>query len=118
MQRSSVSYNLLPMHKPAAAGSAARETTVRESLHDALLEGAATARDLSKLVGIPEHDVASHLEHVERSLSHKGETLVVDPAACLDCGFEFTRRHRFTRPSACPNCRGRRISFPRFRVVR
>jgi len=118
LQRDSISYSLLAMHKPATAGSAARDTTVRESLHQALLEGSATARDLSKLIGIPEHDVAGHLEHVERSLSHKGEILVIDPAACLDCGFEFARRHRFTRPSGCPNCRGRRISFPRFRIVR
>jgi predicted Zn-ribbon and HTH transcriptional regulator len=106
------------MHKPVPAAAEARDATVRESLHQALLEGPATARDLSRLVRIPEHDVVGHLEHVERSLSHKGETLVVDPAACLDCGFEFARRHRFTRPSGCPNCRGRRISLPRFRIVR
>jgi predicted Zn-ribbon and HTH transcriptional regulator len=93
-----------------------RDTTVRESIRRALLDGPATARDLSKRVHIPEHDVASHLEHLERSLKHKGETLVIEPPACLDCGFTFTHRHRFTRPSGCPNCRGRRISLPRFHI--
>lgn len=100
----------------APGDSAPRQTTVRESLHEALLAGAATARDLSKRVGIAEHDVAAHLEHLERSLKHRREVLVIEPPTCLDCGFAFTRRHRFTRPSACPNCRGRRITLPQFRI--
>jgi len=95
-----------------------RHLSVRESMRRALVGGPVTARDLSRLVGIPEHDVASHLEHLSRSLRHTGEQLCIDPAACLDCGFAFTRRQRFTRPGACPQCRGRRIRFPRFHVVR
>ncbi len=106
------------MPRQAPAAPPARDTTVRESIRRELENRAATARDLSRLIGIPEHDVAGHLEHVERSLSHRGETLVVEPAACLDCGFEFAHRHRFSRPSGCPRCRSRRISFPRFRIVR
>jgi hypothetical protein len=93
-----------------------RDTTVRESLREALLARPATARDLSKLVGIAEHDVPAHLEHLERSVKHRGEVLVIEPPTCLDCGFTFTRRHRFTRPSGCPDCRGRRITLPQFRI--
>ena len=93
-----------------------RHLSVRESIHRALLDGPVTAHDVSRLVGIPEHDVASHLEHLSQSLKHTGEDLRIDPAACLDCGFEFTRRQRFTRPSGCPICRGRRIRFPRFHI--
>lgn len=89
---------------------------MRESLRQVLLDGPATARDLSKRVGISEHDVANHLEHLERSLTHKGERLVIDPPRCLDCGFVFAHRHRFTRPGSCPSCRGRRISLPEFRI--
>ena len=89
---------------------------MRESLHQALRARPATARDLSKLAGVAEHDVPSHLEHLERSLKHQGEKLVIEPAACMDCGFTFTRRHRFTRPSGCPDCRGRRITLPRFHI--
>ncbi|HVN85340.1 MAG TPA: transcriptional regulator [Candidatus Binatia bacterium] len=95
---------------------AARHATVRKDIRRILSEGPATARDLSKLVGMPEHDVPGHLEHVERSLKHTGESLVVEPPTCLDCAFVFTRRHRFTRPSHCPNCRGRRISLPQFQI--
>jgi predicted Zn-ribbon and HTH transcriptional regulator len=104
------------MHKRAPALPHARDTTVREGLHEALLAGPATARDLSKRVGIAEHEVAGHLEHLELSLKHRGEKLVIEPPTCLDCGFAFTQRHRFTRPSGCPDCRGRRITLPQFRI--
>jgi len=91
---------------------------VRQSLRDVLRAGAATARDLSREVGIPERDVAHHIEHLERSLRRTGERLAIEPAACLECGFEFARRerHRFTRPGRCPACHGRRISLPAFRI--
>jgi predicted Zn-ribbon and HTH transcriptional regulator len=101
----------------SAAESAAPGSTVRERILEALRDGAVTARDLSQLVGIREHDVAAHLEHVEHSLKHRAETLVIEPSVCRDCGFAFTQRHRYTRPGSCPNCRGRRISLPRFWVA-
>ena len=89
---------------------------MRQSLEQALRGAPVSARDLSQLVGIPEHDVADHLEHLERSLKRRGDTLVLESPVCLDCGFTFTHRHRFTRPSTCPDCHGRRISLPRFRI--
>jgi predicted Zn-ribbon and HTH transcriptional regulator len=97
---------------------AARITTIRDSIHRVLLDGPASARDLSKLVGISEREVGDHLQHLERSLRHKGETLLIAPPICVDCGFEFNQRHRYTRPGRCPKCRGRRISLPLFRVAR
>ena len=95
-----------------------RETTVRRSLRVVLLEGDATARDLSRRVGIAERDVAEHLRHLERSVRRSGERLVVEPSVCLSCGFTFTHRerHRYTRPGRCPGCHGRRISLPAFRI--
>ena len=93
-----------------------RELSIRESIHKALLDGPVTARDLSRTVGVREHDVPQHLEHLKRSLKHQGQVLVIEPPVCLDCGFEFTQRDRYTRPSGCPKCRGRRIALPRFRV--
>jgi predicted Zn-ribbon and HTH transcriptional regulator len=104
------------MHKRSPVGPRGRDTTVREGLHAALLAGAATAHDLSKRVGIPEHEVAGHLAHLERSLKHTGEKLLIEPPTCLDCGFAFTQRHRFTRPGGCPDCRSRRITLPQFRI--
>ena len=107
----------MPRHTPRPE---VRQATVRRSLREALLAGDATARDLSRCVGIPERDVAEHLRHLERSVRHAGERLVVEPSVCLSCGFSFTHRerHRYTRPGRCPECQGRRISLPAFRIVR
>jgi predicted Zn-ribbon and HTH transcriptional regulator len=94
-----------------------RGETVRETLRRILREGGpATARDLSQAAGIREKDVAAHLEHLARSLAHRGERLVVEPASCLACGFAFGGRTRLTRPGACPRCRSTRIDPPAFRV--
>jgi hypothetical protein len=93
-----------------------RATTVRHALREVLAAGPATARDLSREVGIPERSVADHLEHLARSLRHEGLTLAVEAPACLDCDFVFAHRdrHRYSRPGRCPRCHGRRITLPRF----
>ena len=95
----------------------ARALTVREALRRALLEGFATAKELSARVGVRERDVAEHLAHLERSLQAKGERLVVDPARCLACEHVFRKRERLSRPSACPRCRSTRIDPPAFRIA-
>jgi transcriptional regulator len=99
-----------------ARGPAPRGETMREALRRALRAGRATARDLSGEVGIREKDVAEHLEHLARSLEHRGERLVVEPAACLACGYVFRERSRLSRPGACPECRSTRIDPPVFRI--
>jgi len=76
-----------------------------------------TAREMSVRVGVPEKQVAGHLEHLRRSLKAGGERLRVDPPRCLDCGFSFRKRERLSRPSRCPVCRGERLDPPRFALV-
>jgi transcriptional regulator len=75
----------------------ARGETVREAIRRSLLAGPATARDLSTEVGVREKDVAEHLAHLQKSLAHRGERLVVTPAACIACGFAFRERERLSR---------------------
>ena len=94
----------------------ARSHTVRQDLALALHGGPATARDLSKLVGISEKDVAGHLAHLARSLRAHDEELHVVPSACLDCGFAFAKREKLARPSRCPRCKGKRLSLPEFAI--
>jgi predicted Zn-ribbon and HTH transcriptional regulator len=101
------------MAEPNAPES--RAETIRASLRAALREGASTLRELSGAVSVGEKDLVAHLEHLERSLRHSGERLVVEPARCLACGFEPDRR--FTRPSRCPQCKGNRLAYPRFSIV-
>jgi predicted Zn-ribbon and HTH transcriptional regulator len=90
--------------------------TLRQEIERLLREAPRTALDLSKLVGIPEHDVPGHLAHLERSLRHRDGSLVVEPVHCLGCGFRFADRKRFTRPGRCPECHGRRLTLPRFSI--
>lgn len=91
-------------------------STVRHQLHGELLEGPLNARELSARVGVSEKEIAQHLEHLGRSIRHQGERLIVEPAACLSCGFTFRKRQKLTRPTACPQCRSERIEAQRFAV--
>ncbi len=93
-----------------------RAETVREAIRRALLTGTATARDLSVEIGLREKEVAEHLAHLARSLPHRGERLVIEPATCIACRFAFADRARLTRPSACPRCRSTRIDPPALRI--
>lgn len=90
--------------------------TVRDRIRAALEQGPHTSLQLSQAVGIPQGQVAGHLEHLARSLPHQGLVLVVVPACCLACGFVFEERRRMARPSRCPQCRSERIEPPRFSV--
>jgi predicted Zn-ribbon and HTH transcriptional regulator len=90
---------------------------VRAALRDALRAGPLTARELSARVGVPEKQVAGHLEHLGRSLKAAGERLKIEPARCLDCGFVFRKRDRLSRPSRCPVCRSEHLDAPRFAIV-
>src|SRR6266446_10217812 len=93
-----------------------RTRTVREAIREELLHGAATAREISERVSIPEEDVAGHLEHLQKSLRARGERLVVQPASCIACGYAFVRRARLSRPGSCPECGSTRIDPPAFRI--
>jgi predicted Zn-ribbon and HTH transcriptional regulator len=91
-----------------------RGSTLRQALLEALRGPPATARDLSQLVRISERDVLDHLEHLAESLKSE---LVVEPAECKACGFQFEGRTRMRKPSRCPECKSERIAPPRFCVA-
>lgn len=101
-----------------ADGSPGRTQTLRQALLALLREGPRTTFELSRLARLREKEVATHLEHVTRSLRHGDERLVVTPAMCRGCGFVFRDRRRLTRPSGCPRCRAETVEAPRFHVER
>src|SRR5687767_8291820 len=90
------------------------EDTPRARLRAFLVDGPATARELSQKAGIAEKEVLHHLEHLERSARARGQKLVVEPSTCLGCGFVFRDRERLAKPGSCPGCRGTPIAPPRF----
>jgi predicted Zn-ribbon and HTH transcriptional regulator len=74
------------------------------------------AIEISQEIGIKEKDVYEHLPHVARSVAVQGKNLVILPACCLDCGYVFRDRRRFTRPGRCPKCKGTHIERPAFEI--
>lgn len=98
--------------------NAERPLTIRQRMIALLEDGAMTARELSQALGIREREVYDHLGHVARSVAAQGGTLAVLPPRCLDCGYVFQDRRRFTRPSRCPRCKKSHIETPGYRLSR
>ena len=90
--------------------------TVRRLVMLELEKGLLSAREISGLVGIPEKEVAGHLEHIRQSLHRTGRRLIVRPAECARCGFIFDKRERLTWPSRCPVCKSESLHAPQFSV--
>ena len=90
--------------------------TIRQKIISLLSEAELSAREISGEVGIPEKEVTEHLTHIARSVSSQGKKIIITPANCLACGYEFENRKRFTRPGRCPQCKKSHIQSPRFRI--
>ena len=90
--------------------------TLRQRIQALLEAENMDARELSAALGIREGEVYEHLVHVERTVAAGKRRFVLHPSRCIECGFEFTKRRRLTRPSHCPQCRSSRVSQPRFEI--
>lgn len=91
--------------------------TVRQQIIDLLSAAELNAIDISQAVSVREREVYEHLRHISQSLAAQGRRLQVTPYACLTCGFTFKERHRFSRPSRCPRCKGGHIRMAAYRVT-
>ncbi len=76
-----------------------------------------TTRELSRLLGIREKEVADHLGHIGRSVASRGLVLKTEPSRCLSCGYLFPGRRRLTKPGRCPKCRESHIEPPAYRLL-
>ena len=90
--------------------------TIRQQIIELLTEQELDARELSGEVGVKEKEVYDHLAHIARSLAAKGSKLVIRPSECLQCGYVFKDRRRFTRPGRCPRCRESHLTSPRYHI--
>jgi len=90
--------------------------TVRQKIIELLSSAEMEARDLSQELGIQEKEVYDHLTHVAQSVKAEKKKLIVNPSRCLQCGFVFEDRKRYTRPSRCPKCRRSHLQNPRFQI--
>lgn len=93
-----------------------RHETVRQEIISVLSQGAASAKDISFEVRIPEKEVYDHLEHIRKTLNKTDHHLLIVPAECVKCGFVFSKRERLRKPGKCPVCKGESITEPLFSI--
>ena len=88
---------------------------LRTQLMNYLVGDGMSLNQLSRLTRKTVKELESDLNHLEKSLKHKGAKLGVDPALCRKCGFEFpsTKLHK---PSRCPECKATWIQEPKIFV--
>lgn len=87
----------------------------RKDLISLLFDRPMSLSQIARNMGESPKDVSGALAHLVRSLKHTEQKLVIDPAECRRCGFEF-RTDKFSRPSKCPQCKGTWIAEPLFSV--
>jgi predicted Zn-ribbon and HTH transcriptional regulator len=91
-------------------------STPRQAMKELLAEQPRSSLELSQLLSLSEKVVLDHLVHLARAPG-PGMRFRITPAVCKNCGFEFRKRDRLTRPSRCPLCQHQSISRPRFALV-
>lgn len=90
--------------------------TIRQQMILLLKKKDMSALDLSRILGIAEKEIYTHLPSVGRTAASKGFRLVVNPFQCLSCGFVFKNRTRFSKPGRCPECKGTHVERPTYRI--
>jgi predicted Zn-ribbon and HTH transcriptional regulator len=83
----------------------------RKDLIPLLTADPLTLRQLARLLGLKPAEVEDDLKHLARSLVHGDWRLVVTPARCRKCGFEFGP-DKLHKPSKCPECHATWLSEP------
>ena len=91
-------------------------STLRQAMKELLAEQPRSSLELSQLLSQSEKEVLDHLSHLARAPG-PGWRFKIIPAVCKNCGFEFRKRNRLTRPSRCPLCQHQSITRPRFALV-
>jgi len=90
--------------------------TIRKEMILLLAHEEMDAREISSVVGVGEKEVYTHLSHISRSVKHQRKKLIIKPAECLECGFVFEKRTRFTSPGRCPICKSEHMQNPMYRI--
>lgn len=87
----------------------------RKDLIALLRHGPMTVTQIARLVGETPGDLAEDLEHVRRSLKHTSDAMVVAPARCRKCDFEFDTG-KLRKPSKCPQCHSTWLTEPQVSI--
>lgn len=101
--------------RPSVLPMREADETTRERIREALREEPATPSELAARFDLTPSVALSHIEHVARSAEGDGETVMVAPPACTDCGFDGFD-DLLNRPSRCPDCRSEAVAEPRVAI--
>jgi len=82
--------------------------TVRRGIVQLLTEQPQSVSALARSLGLRRDDAEDELRHAIRSARAAGHNVLVVPAKCRACGFEFSE-DKLSKPGKCPECRGTRL---------
>lgn len=82
--------------------------TIRRDILQWLTDQPQSVSALARSLGLSRADAEDDLRHAIRSARAAGHDVVVAPAKCRSCGFEFNE-DKLAKPSKCPECRGTRL---------
>ncbi len=89
----------------------------RKGLITLLLDNPMSLVDIARSLVMPPKDIEDDLRHLVRSLKHSEYRLVIMPAHCRKCGFQF-HKDKLHKPGKCPHCHETWIQEPLLEVVK
>ncbi|HWG91494.1 MAG TPA: transcriptional regulator [Candidatus Thermoplasmatota archaeon] len=72
-------------------------------------------KEIQDIMDVRRGALLDDLRHLQLSLKHEEETLLVAPPACIECGFTFHLKEP-RAPGRCPSCKSEKIRDPVFKV--
>ncbi|MFW6217041.1 MAG: hypothetical protein ACOC3Y_04375 [Desulfohalobiaceae bacterium] len=99
------------MSKPAS-----QDSTLRQKIVHVLQEAGRplTSRELSQSLGLGAKELLGHVHHIQKSQNKFQGKIEILPAECKKCGFDFSKRQKYSRPSKCPICKSQYLEPPAF----
>ena len=88
-------------------------TTRREKIAHLISENPSSPTEIAKAFNISIKVVLEDLKHISRSPKY-GKLLIL-PARCKKCGYEFKAEIKI--PKKCPRCKSTWIDEPKFKLV-
>ena len=74
-----------------------------------------TAEELCQILDVRSRSVIyEDITHIAKSIKARGKELLVRPAVCGKCQYEFYARKTAKAPSRCPKCKSQWIIAPAF----
>jgi predicted Zn-ribbon and HTH transcriptional regulator len=87
----------------------------RRQLLEMLAMEPRTPSSLARELQLDRRTMEEDLRHMIRSARAAGHRVVVEPARCKSCGFEFGA-DRLSKPGRCPDCRGTWLFEPLLKI--